>query len=97
MGDDMRLRKGADVLKPKKKIGLFVSATVRRKGMDFALCHVGMKEMQSVRSQMPKKDKLHGLPHLIAIDRETSQIHFFPAAHENLTVELYYHPPIDKM
>ncbi len=93
----MRLRKGADVLKPKKKIGLFVSACVRRKGMDFALCHVGMKEIQSARSQLPKKDKACGLPHLISIDRPTGEVHFYPAAHENLTVELYYHPPVDKM
>ncbi len=93
----MRLRKGADILKPKKKIGLFVSASVRRKGMDFALCHIGMREMQSVRSQTPKKDKILGLPHLISLSRDTGEIHFFPAAHENLTVELYYHPPIEKM
>ncbi len=93
----MRLRKGADVLKPKKKIGLFVSATVRRKGMDFALCHVGMKEIQSIRKGADAKEKMLGLPHLIALNREAGEVHFFPAAHENLTVELYYHPPIDKM
>lgn len=93
----MRLKKGADVIKPKKKIGLFVSACIRRKGIDFSLCHVGMKKMQSVKSQTPKKSKIFGLPHLISFDRKTGDIHFFPAAHENLTVELYYHPPIDIM
>lgn len=93
----MRLRKGADVLKPKKKIGLFVSACVRHKGMDFALCHVGIKEIQSVRKGANTREKTLGLPHLISLDRQTGEVHFFPAAHENLTVELYYHPPIDKM
>lgn len=93
----MRLRKGADVLKPKKKIGLFVSACVRHKGIDFALCYVTIKDMQSMKNKMPKKDKVYGLPHLISIDRPTGEVHFYPAAHENLTVELYYHPPIDKM
>lgn len=93
----MRLRKGADIIKPKKKIGLFVSAHIRHKGIDFALCHVGMEEMQSARSQLPKKDKLLGLPYLISLDRQTGEVHFFPAARENLTIELYYHPPVEKM
>ena len=93
----MRLKKGADVLKPKKKIGLFVSAGVRRKGIHFSLCHVGMKEIQSIRKGANIEEKMLGLPHLISIDHQASEVHFFPAASENLTVELYYHPPIDKM
>lgn len=93
----MRLRKSADVLKPKKKIGLFVSAHVRCKEMDFSLSHVGMKDIQSIRKGANTKEKLLGLPYLISLDREAGEVHFFPAAHENLTVELYYYPPIDKM
>lgn len=93
----MRLRKGADVIKSKKKIGLFVSACVRRKGMDFSLCHVGMMEIQSIRKGGNAKEKMLGVPHLISLDRQSGEIHFFPAAHENLMVELYYHPPIEKM